>query len=41
MTGLVRIVREILEDGCLVDGGLNKQGCKVSLNGSPQFGQPR
>ena len=36
MTGLVRTVRETLDKGCLVDGGLTKQGCKVSLRGTPR-----
>ena len=36
MTGLVQAVREALDEGCLVEGGLSKQGCKVSLRGSPR-----
>ena len=36
MTGLVQTVRGSLDEGCLVGGGLKKQGCKVSLEGSPR-----
>ena len=35
MRGLVATLREALDEGCLVDGRLNKQGCRVSLRGSP------
>ena len=35
--GLVETVRAGLDDGrCLVGGGLEKEGCRVSLDGAPQ-----
>ena len=36
MTGLVNAVRDRLEPKCLVNGGLKKDGCKVSMAHAPQ-----
>ena len=35
MIGMVQAVRDALDDGCLKSGGLNKNGCRVSLDGVP------
>ena len=35
MTGLVENVRNTLDQRCLVNGGLKKRGCKVSIKGAP------
>ena len=35
MTGLVENVRDTLDQRCLVNGGLKKRGCKVSIKGAP------
>ena len=35
MKGVVGTVREKLDQRCLINGGLKKKGCKVSMNGAP------
>ncbi len=35
MTALLESVRRVIDTGCLVKGGLNKDGCKVVITNAP------